>query len=73
MATLKAKLPIKEDQKKAKSKEVTSPSKKDPLGMTFLIFSINMNFLQGFKKSLKSVTIKRFKSFFSVKEVVFIT
>ena len=37
MATLKAKLPIKEDQKKAKSKEVTSPSKKDPHGMTFLI------------------------------------
>ena len=46
MATLKAKLPIKEGQKKAKSKEVTSPSKKDPPhGMTFLIISINMHFL----------------------------
>ena len=45
MATLKAKLPIKEDQKKAKSKEVTSPSKKDPHGLTFLIITINMNFL----------------------------
>ena len=45
MATLKAKLPIKEGQKKAKSKEVTSPSKKDPHGMTFLIISINMHFL----------------------------